>query len=100
MMTPPFRPTPAKNNGLHISWYVYRGAGQVTFDPPSIKAWEDTRTGANSPWAPYWTPPPAPADNKYSVRAIFAEPGTYVICARGDDGGLTTDDMVTVNVTR
>jgi len=24
----------------------------VTFDPPQIKPWEDTRAGANSPWAP------------------------------------------------
>lgn len=99
-MQPPFRPTPAKINGLHMSWYVYRGAGKVTFDPPSIKAWEDTRTGANSPWAPYWSPPPIPADNKYSIRATFEEPGTYVICGRADDGGLTSDDFVTVNVTR
>jgi hypothetical protein len=99
-LQPPFRPTVNKSLGLHISWYVYRGAGKVTFDPPSIKAWEDTRTGANSPWAPYWVAPPKPADNKYAVQATFAEPGTYVICARGDDGALTADDMVTINVSR
>lgn len=97
---PPFRPTVAKSVGLHLSWYVYRGAGKVTFDPKSIKAWEDTRAGANSPWAPYWVAPPVPQDGKYAVQATFDEPGAYIICARGDDGALTTDDMVTINVTR
>jgi hypothetical protein len=99
-MQPPFRPTVNKTVGLHVSWYVYRGAGKVTFDPRPVKAWEDTRTGANSPWAPFWVAPPAPADGKYETQATFDEPGSYVICARGDDGLLTGDDMVTINVTR
>jgi hypothetical protein len=30
----------------------------------------------------------------------FSEPGTYVICARADDGYLTADEMVTITVTR
>jgi hypothetical protein len=30
----------------------------------------------------------------------FSEPGTYLICARADDGYLTTDEMVTINVSR
>jgi hypothetical protein len=38
--------------GLHLSWFMYRGPGKVTFTPEQIKVWEDTRTGANSPWAP------------------------------------------------
>jgi len=99
-MIPPYRPTVAKNLGLHLSWYVYRGGGNVTFEPDQIKAWEDTRTGANSPWAPYWTPPPFPADGKQTVQVTFDEPGTYVLCARADDGALTGDEMVTVTVTR
>ena len=99
-LQPPFRPTVAKTLGLHLSWYVYRGDGKVTFEPASIKAWEDTRSGANSPWAPYWMPPALPPDGKYAVQATFDEPGTYVLCARADDGLLTTDDMVTINVTR
>ena len=99
-MIPPYRPTVAKNLGLHLSWYVYRGGGNVTFDPDQIKAWEDTRTGANSPWAPYWIAPPFPADGKKTVQVTFDEPGTYVLCARADDGALTGDDMVTVTVSR
>jgi hypothetical protein len=99
-MQPPYRPTVAKNVGLHLSWYVYRGGGNVTFEPAQIKAWEDTRTGANSPWAPYWTPPAFPADGKQTVQVTFDEPGTYVLCARADDGALTGDEMVTVTVAR
>jgi len=99
-LNPPFRPTVNKSLGLHLSWYVYRGAGKVTFEPPQIKAWEDTRTGANSPWAPLWVAPPVPEGGKYVAAATFDEPGTYVLCARADDGLLTTDDMITINVTR
>jgi hypothetical protein len=99
-MQPPYRLTVAKNVGLHLSWYVYRGGGKVTFEPAQIKAWEDTRTGANSPWAPYWTPPAFPADGKQTVQVTFDDPGTYVLCARADDGALTGDDMVTVTVAR
>jgi hypothetical protein len=99
-LLPPYKPTVGKNMGLHLSWYVYRGGGNVTFDPEQIKAWEDTRNGANSPWAPFWTPPPFPADGKKTVQVTFSEPGTYVLCARADDGALTGDDMLTINVTR
>jgi hypothetical protein len=79
---------------------VYRGSGSVTFDPPQIKVWEDTRAGSNSPWAPLFRVPPVPADNKWTSTAIFKEPGTYVLRARADDGALTMDDDVTVTVTR
>lgn len=97
---PPQRPTVNKINGLHLSWFVYRGDGHVVFEPSQIKVWEDTREGANSPWAPIWLPPPVPPDGKYSVKITFGQPGTYTLCARADDGGLTTDELVTVTVTR
>ena len=98
---PPSRITVGKSLGLHLGWHVYRGAGAaVTFDPVQIKTWEDTRAGANSPWAPLWQPPPVPADNKWTAQATFAEPGTYVLRARADDGSLVGDDQLTVTVTR
>ena len=100
VLRPPVRITVGKALGLHLSWFVYRGAGAVTFDPRQIKTWEDTRSGANSPWAPLWSPPPVPADGRYVVNATFAEPGTYVLRARADDGALTTDEDVTVTVSR
>ncbi len=100
LMRPPSRVTVGKMNGLHLSWFVYRGAGEVVFDPPQVKAWEDTRTGANSPWAPLWVPPPVPEDGRYETHVTFAEPGTYVLRARADDGGLFSDESVTVTVTR
>jgi hypothetical protein len=100
VIRPPSRPVPGKSTGLHLSWFVYRGAGAVTFDPRQIKTWEDTRSGASSPWAPGWVAPPVPDGGKYVVHATFVEPGTYVLCARADDGGLTSDELVTVTVTR
>jgi len=100
ILRPPARLTVGKVLGLHLSWFVYRGPGAVTFTPRQVKVWEDTRAGANSPWAPLWQAPPAPADGKYVTTATFAEPGTYVLRARADDGLLTTDEDVTVTVTR
>ncbi len=99
-MQPPARVTVGKNIGLHVSWYVYRGAGAVTFTPEQIMSWEDTRAGANSPWAPVWVAPPPPPDGKVAVQVTFAEPGTYVLRSRADDGALTADGQVTITVTR
>jgi autonomous glycyl radical cofactor GrcA len=97
---PPSRITVGKANGLHLAWFVYRGAAKVTFDPPQVKTWEETRAGGNSPWAPLWQPPALPADNKWTAQAVFAEPGTYVLHARADDGALYADEEITVTVTR
>jgi len=101
-MTPPSRITVGKNRGLHVSWFVYRqpAGANVTFDPPQIKAWEDTRAGANSPWAPQWTAPTLPADGRQTVQVTFSEPGTYVLRCRADDGALVADEDVTIVVTR
>jgi hypothetical protein len=98
-MQPPARATVGKNVGLHLSWFVYRGAGKVTFDPPQIKSWEDTRAGANSPWAPIWVAPDMPADGKIVTHVIFAEPGTYVLRGLADDGALTAGTNATITVT-
>jgi hypothetical protein len=99
-MSPPTRVTVGKSLGLHISWFVYRGPGKVTFDPPQIKAWEDTRAGGNSPWAPLWVAPPLPGDGTLPVQVTFSEPGTYVLRCRADDGALFADEDVTIVVTR
>jgi hypothetical protein len=98
-MSPPTRITVGKNLGLHTSCFVYRGAGKVTFDPPQIKPWEDTRAGANSPWAPLWAAPHVPEDGREEVRVTFEQPGTYVLRCVADDGALTSSDDVTVVVT-
>lgn len=101
-MQPPARATVGKNVGLHISWFVYRGPSNApaTFDPIQIKPWEDTRTGANSPWAPLWTPPDMPKDGIIPAKITFSQPGTYVIRGLADDGALTGYDEVTVTVTK
>jgi hypothetical protein len=97
-LRPPTRITVGKTIGLHLSWFVYRGEGEVIFDPPQVKIWEDTRTSANSPWGALWVPPPVPADGWYEVEVTFSEPGDYVLGARADDGGLFSDQYVTVHV--
>jgi hypothetical protein len=99
-MLPPARVTVGKNVGLHVSWYVYRGKAAVSFSPEQVMVWEDTRAGANSPWAPVWSPPAMPADGKTTVWATFSEPGTYVLRSRADDGALTADGQVTITVVR
>jgi len=108
MMTPPPKPTVDKNNGLYLSWNVYRAPEDVGapvqelvhFDPPQVKPWEDTRPSANSPWAWLWVPPELPEDGVIDVDVTFDEPGTYLLWGRADDGGLYTDQYITVNVTR
>jgi hypothetical protein len=99
MFTPEHKPAVGKINGLHLSWQVYRGPGDgVSFDPPQTKVWEDTRFGANSPWAVFWAPPVLPEDGEIEVTATFEKPGTYVLWGRADDGGLYDDGYITVNV--
>ncbi len=98
MLRPPSRITVGKVNGLFLSWNKYRGPGNVTFDPPMPKPWEDTRTSANSPWGALWLPPEPPEDGLYEVTATFDAPGTYILWGRADDGGLYHDGYITVNV--
>ncbi len=85
--------------GHRLSWFVYRGAGQVTFDPPQIKVWEDTRDHADSPWSPGWETPESPEDGRWVAEATFAEPGDYVLRAIAHDGGLATTADIAVTVT-
>ena len=61
-------------------------------------AWEDTRTGGNSPWAPHWRAPELPPDGRVTTTAWFNTPGEYVLRARADDGALTADQQVIVVV--
>ncbi|MBL4820851.1 MAG: hypothetical protein JKY98_07660 [Gammaproteobacteria bacterium] len=103
---PPIKPTVMKNNGLYLSWNVYRAPESVAgipnlvhFDPPQVKAWEDSRPAANSPWAALWYPPTPPEDGVYDVTVSFDAPGTYLLWGRADDGGLYHDQYMTVNVT-
>jgi hypothetical protein len=96
----PWKPTVQKINGLFLSWNVYRGAGEVTFNPPQPKTWEDTRPGSNSAWGTTWSPPSIPADGMIGTTVTFDEPGEYVLWGRGDDGGLYHDAYMTVTVTK
>ena len=95
---PPSAITVGSQTGLRHSCFVYRGAGRVEFTPRQAKVWEDTRAGANSPWAPRWMAPAVPADGKYQVNVTFADPGQYTIRCMASDGALNTYKDVVVNV--
>jgi hypothetical protein len=99
LMTPPRRLTVMKAIGLHLSWFVYRGTGGVTFEPEQIEPWEDTRNGANSPWAALWFAPVFPQDGRTSTTVTFTKPDEYVLRALADDGALTGFQDVKVVVT-
>ncbi len=98
-MTPHQHLTVGSATGLRLSWYLYRGSGKVSFDPLQTKVWEDTRTGANSPWAPLWQVPPLPPKGKWVVQATFEEPGEYVLRCLASDGAVGADSDVAVTVT-
>ncbi|MGD1095908.1 MAG: hypothetical protein ABSB35_28440, partial [Bryobacteraceae bacterium] len=99
-LRPPRQITVGSATGLWASLLLYRGNGNaVKFSSDQIKAWEDTRAGANSQWAPYWTPPPAPPDGKWEAQVTFSEPGEYVLRWHASDGGLTADQDIKVKVT-
>ncbi len=86
--------------GLRLSWFVYRGAGTVTFDPEQTKVWQDTRPDANSPWAPFWVRPPVPADGKWVVQVSFDAPGTYVLRCLASDGALDAYEDLMIRVSQ
>jgi hypothetical protein len=94
----PDRVTVSKTVGLHFAWFVYRGEAKASFAPIQIKTWEDSRAWMNSPWAPFWTAPEKPEDDRWVVQVTFDEPGTYVLRGRADDGALYADQEVTVTV--
>ena len=97
---PPVALTVGSQTGLRVSWFVYRGSNNVTFTPEQAKVWEDTRVGANSPWAPRWVAPKIPEDGRVDTTAVFSEPGTYVLRCLASDGAIQNTYDVTFVVTR
>ncbi len=95
---PPSAITVGSQTGLRHSCFVYRGAGRVEFSPRQAKVWEDTRVGANSPWAPRWMAPAIPPDGRYQVNVTFADPGQYTIRCLASDGALNTYKDIVVSV--
>ena len=91
---------PNAATGLRLSWFTYRGAAKIEYDPPQTKVWQDHRDGGNSPWSAGWSTPPPPPGNTWTVKATFSEPGTYVLRALASDGGLIAYEDVTVTVVR
>jgi hypothetical protein len=99
-LIPPSQVTVGSATGLWVACYKFRGPGKVTFSPDQPKTWEDTRTGANSQWSPFWSPPPPNPDGNWKVQVTFDAPGTYVLRWHASDGALWADEDITVTVTR
>src|SRR2546427_576855 len=89
------RVTPDSATGLRLSCFAFRGTGDVVFDPPQTKVWEDLRDGGNSPWSVGWETPPVPPDNTWVTRVTFNRPGRSVLRCLAHDGALDTHADVT-----
>jgi hypothetical protein len=92
--------TPA-GPALVAGWLLYRGNdAHVTLDPeqsnPDFRSRD--RMCQNVPPTPQSSA--LPPDGKFTVTAIFNEPGTYVLRALARDRALKTTRDVTVTVTR
>ena len=96
---PAQRSTVSTETGLRVSWFVYRGGGGATFDPPQVKVWEDTRTGAYSPWAPRYVTADLPPDDQWVTTVTFDAPGDYVLRCLASDGALDVVHDIWVTVT-
>jgi len=83
-----------------VSWFVYRGAGKVTFDPRRSRPGKTPGRARIPRGRLSAAAPKLPADGKQPVQVTFSEPGTYVLRCRADDGALVTDEDVTIVVTR
>lgn len=77
--------------GLRATWVQWRGPGKATFDPWFLEGVDDRMPG--------WTPPALAADGRVSTTVRFSAPGTYVLRASADTGGLFTPVDITVDVT-
>ena len=80
--------TPNSASGLRVAWFVYRGAGEVTFDPLQFEVWEDHRGGANSPWAAGWTTPDPPPDGRMGRPGDLSRPRNLRAPVPGPRWGL------------
>lgn len=78
-------------SGLRVAWIEWRGPGEIAFDPWFMEGVDDRMPG--------WVPPPIPDDGRVTTTARFSEPGTYVVRAMADTGGLFTPLDITIHVT-
>ena len=97
-------------SGLRVGWFVYRGAGKVSFDPeqvrPDVRPERPRRVqgpgaqqGVRRPRVRPSAAAPVPiVDRAVPVTVVFRELGTYVLRAMAHDGGLDATENVTVTV--
>jgi hypothetical protein len=72
--------------GLRAGWFVYRGTGTITFDPPQSQPFRRDSAAF------------VPANGNSSVKVTFSQGGTYLLRVTADDGGLFSVRGVTVTV--
>lgn len=80
-----------QSGGVRVAWLQWRGPGKITFDPWFLEGVDDRMPG--------WTPPRLPPDGRVTTKATFSQPGTYIIRALGDTGGMFSQLDITVDVT-
>src|SRR5262249_27270064 len=98
-------------SGLRVGWFVYRGAGKVSFDPqqarPDVRPERPRRVqgdtgapqGVRRPRVRPSAAAPVPiVDRLVPMTVVFSEPGTYVLRVMAHDGGLDATENVTVTV--
>jgi len=98
-------------SGLRVGWFVYRGAGKVSFDPqqarPDVRPERPRRVqgdtgaqqGVRRPRVRPSAAAPVPiVDRLVPMTVVFSEPGTYVLRALAHDGGLGAAEDITVVV--
>lgn len=86
---------PSSATGLRLSWLIYRGPKNVSWNPAQIKTWEDLRDGGQSPWSNGFKTPDPPPGNEWRTEITFQTPGTYVLRCLAHDGGLQRYEDVT-----
>ena len=64
-----------------------------------MKVWEDTRTGAYSPWAPHYITADLPPYDRWVTNVTFDSPGNYVLRCLASDGALDMARDIWVTVT-
>ena len=89
-VVPPTRITVGKNVGLHLSWFVYRGARtREHLDPAAGQAvGRHARRCELAVGAALDAAADARTMARYPARSTFSAPGTYVLRCRADDGAL------------
>ena len=91
---PHYRVTVNTETGLRVSWFVYRGAGETTFDAAPDQGLGGHSHRCQFSMAPHWVTPELPEDGRWVTQVTFEQTWTYVLRCRVSDGALGTSTIV------